>query len=66
MIAADFIRSLMLIAIALLFYLKLLSLFRLSEKWRPFRTWAVVLIRVAGDRASVPWQAEPNRRKPAH
>lgn len=39
---------------------------RLSEKWRPFRTWAAVLIRVAGDRANVSWQAEPKRRKPAH
>ena len=24
----------------------------LAEKWRPFRTWAMVLIRVAGGRAS--------------
>jgi len=24
----------------------------LAEPWRPFRTWAVVLLRVAGDRAA--------------
>jgi DNA-3-methyladenine glycosylase II len=29
---------------------------RLAEPWRPFRTWAGVLIRVAGDRDSLPWQ----------
>jgi DNA-3-methyladenine glycosylase II len=23
---------------------------RISQAWRPFRTWAMVLIRVAGDR----------------
>ena len=27
----------------------------LAEAWRPFRTWASVLIRVAGDRAGVAW-----------
>lgn len=32
----------------------------LAEAWRPFRTWAVVLLRVAGDRAGVPH--EPRRR----
>ena len=26
---------------------------RISEGWRPFRTWASVLIRVAGDRAGL-------------
>jgi 3-methyladenine DNA glycosylase/8-oxoguanine DNA glycosylase len=35
------------------------SIKRLAEPWRPFRTWAGVLIRVAGDRDGVPWQ-EPN------
>ena len=29
---------------------------RLAEPWRPFRTWAGVLFRVAGDRDGVPWQ----------
>ncbi|HEY6295103.1 MAG TPA: hypothetical protein VIX15_05515 [Streptosporangiaceae bacterium] len=29
---------------------------RLAEPWRPFRTWAGVLIRVAGDRDGLPWQ----------
>jgi len=28
---------------------------RLAEEWRPFRTWAGVLIRVAGDRDGVAW-----------
>jgi DNA-3-methyladenine glycosylase II len=28
----------------------------MAEPWRPFRTWACVLIRVAGDRAGLPWQ----------
>jgi DNA-3-methyladenine glycosylase II len=27
---------------------------RLAENWRPFRTWAAVLIRAAGDRARLP------------
>jgi DNA-3-methyladenine glycosylase II len=27
---------------------------RIAEAWRPFRTWAAVLIRVAGDRADLP------------
>lgn len=27
----------------------------LSEAWRPFRTWTMVLIRVAGDRAKLSW-----------
>jgi DNA-3-methyladenine glycosylase II len=26
---------------------------RIAESWRPFRTWAAVLIRVAGDRAGL-------------
>jgi DNA-3-methyladenine glycosylase II len=29
---------------------------RIAEPWRPFRTWAAVLFRVAGDRDGVPWQ----------
>ncbi len=29
---------------------------RLAEPWRPFRTWAGVLFRVAGDRDGLPWQ----------
>jgi DNA-3-methyladenine glycosylase II len=29
---------------------------RLADPWRPFRTWATVLVRVAGDRDGVPWQ----------
>ena len=27
---------------------------RIAEAWRPFRTWAAVLIRVAGDRDGLP------------
>lgn len=30
------------------------ALERIAEPWRPFRTWAAVLIRVAGDRAGLP------------
>lgn len=30
------------------------TLERIAEPWRPFRTWAAVLIRVAGDRAGLP------------
>jgi DNA-3-methyladenine glycosylase II len=30
-----------------------------SDHWRPFRTWASVLIRVAGDRASIPVPVHP-------
>ena len=26
----------------------------LSQRWRPFRTWAAVLLRVAGDRQGLP------------
>ena len=32
---------------------------RLAEPWRPFRTWAGVLIRVAGDADELRWQAGP-------
>ncbi len=31
------------------------DLARLAEDWRPFRTWACVLIRVAGDAAGIAW-----------
>ncbi len=30
------------------------SLERIAASWRPFRTWATVLVRVAGDRAGLP------------
>jgi DNA-3-methyladenine glycosylase II len=33
----------------------------LSERWRPFRTWATVLLRVAGDRAGAPGRPEARR-----
>lgn len=33
------------------------ALLAIAEPWRPFRTWAAVLIRVAGERAGLPWQA---------
>ncbi len=32
---------------------------RLAEPWRPFRTWAGVLFRVAGDREVLPFDASP-------
>jgi DNA-3-methyladenine glycosylase II len=32
------------------------QLARIAERWAPFRTWAVVLIRVAGDRAGLPFE----------
>ena len=31
----------------------------IAEAWRPFRTWTGVLLRVAGDRDGVPWDAQP-------
>jgi DNA-3-methyladenine glycosylase II len=46
------------------------TLSQIAESWRPFRTWAAVLIRVAGDRDGLPWRAEraeamrPERRSP--
>jgi DNA-3-methyladenine glycosylase II len=30
------------------------ELARISEGWRPFRTWAAVLLRVSGDRLGLP------------
>ncbi len=40
---------------------------RLAEPWRPFRTWAGVLIRVAGDADGVAWQPGPREgaRRPS-
>jgi DNA-3-methyladenine glycosylase II len=35
---------------------------RLAEPWRPFRTWASVLFRVAGDRDGLPFD-EPSARR---
>jgi DNA-3-methyladenine glycosylase II len=35
---------------------------RIAEPWRPFRTWAVVLFRVAGDRDGLPFE-QPGRRR---
>jgi DNA-3-methyladenine glycosylase II len=29
---------------------------RIAEPWRPFRTWAAVLIRASGDRDGLPWR----------
>ncbi len=34
------------------------TLQRLAEPWRPFRTWAGVLFRVAGDRAGLPFDRD--------
>ncbi|MGA8014321.1 MAG: DNA-3-methyladenine glycosylase 2 family protein [Candidatus Dormiibacterota bacterium] len=34
----------------------------ISTAWRPFRTWAAVLIRVAGDRAALSWAPTPPRQ----
>jgi 3-methyladenine DNA glycosylase/8-oxoguanine DNA glycosylase len=36
---------------------------RLAEPWRPFRTWAGVLIRVAGDADGVPWEPGKSARQ---
>jgi DNA-3-methyladenine glycosylase II len=42
------------------------SITRLAEPWRPFRTWAGVLFRVAGDRDGLPFdqQVRPARSRP--
>ena len=33
---------------------------RIAERWRPFRTWAAVLIRASGESEGLPWrQAGP-------
>ncbi len=37
------------------------ELSRLADAWKPFRTWACVLIRVAGDRAGIPVQSGGGR-----
>jgi DNA-3-methyladenine glycosylase II len=34
---------------------------RIAEPWRPFRTWASVLFRAAGDRAELPFEQPPRR-----
>jgi DNA-3-methyladenine glycosylase II len=36
---------------------------RIAESWRPFRTWAAVLLRCAGDRAGLPVAALPAHRR---
>jgi DNA-3-methyladenine glycosylase II len=35
---------------------------RIAERWRPFRTWAAVLFRVAGDREGLPFEQRPPPR----
>jgi len=35
---------------------------RIAERWRPFRTWASVLFRVAGDRDGLPFELPGDRR----
>jgi DNA-3-methyladenine glycosylase II len=35
---------------------------RIAERWRPFRTWAAVLFRVAGDRDGLPFEQTRERR----
>jgi DNA-3-methyladenine glycosylase II len=37
---------------------------RIAEGWRPFRTWAAVLFRVAGERDGLPFE-QPGTRRPA-
>lgn len=36
---------------------------RIAEPWRPFRTWAAVLLRVAGDRDGLPFDQTALRRR---
>jgi DNA-3-methyladenine glycosylase II len=36
---------------------------RIAEAWRPFRTWAAVLIRASGDRDGVPWRQPGQLRR---
>lgn len=31
----------------------------IAKSWRPFRTWAAVLLRVAGDRDGIAWEPQP-------
>ncbi len=38
---------------------------RLAEPWRPFRTWAGVLFRAAGDREGLPFEQQTRRPRPA-
>lgn len=35
---------------------------QIAERWRPFRTWAAVLFRVAGDREGLPFEQRQPRR----
>jgi DNA-3-methyladenine glycosylase II len=35
---------------------------RIAERWRPFRTWASVLFRLAGDREGLPADRPPAGR----
>ena len=35
---------------------------RIAEPWRPFRTWAAVLIRASGDRDGLPWRQASRTR----
>lgn len=35
---------------------------QIAERWRPFRTWAAVLFRVAGDRDGLPFEQRQPRR----
>lgn len=37
------------------------TLRQIAESWRPFRTWAAVLIRVAGDQDQLPWRPDQAR-----
>lgn len=41
------------------------TIVRLAEPWRPFRTWAGVLFRVAGDREGVRIEQQQSGRRPA-
>jgi len=38
------------------------QLTEIAERWAPFRTWAVVLMRVAGDRAGLPFEERGRMR----
>lgn len=40
------------------------ELAQLAETWRPFRTWAIVLIRLSGDRERLPRPEGPRGRPP--
>lgn len=36
---------------------------QIAEKWKPYRTWGVVLLRVAGDRAGLPFEERARMRR---